>query len=117
MIEAIEERKIQQEVADIIYRNQNKGGNDNPHKETFSNDRKPSASSTLYRYRENTPNPIKQYQTRNNDLKNLNVVWYKAEVINNSNFMEVDPTEPAVNPKELSTTFIDKKLVVTSSSG
>ena len=86
-------------------------------KETFSDDRKPSASSTLYRYRENTPNPIKQYQTRNNDLKNLNVVWYKAEVINNSNFMEVDPTEPAVNPKELSTTFIDKKLVVTSSSG
>jgi hypothetical protein len=158
MIEAIEGRKFQQEVADNIFHNQN-NGNDNPHKEnlgvsvrcfeiygragargetqeynvydlihnkeTFSDDRKPSASSTLYRYKKYAETTIKQYQTKNNNLTTLNEVWYEAEAINN-NFTAVDPTKPGFNPKELSTTFIndedktvkDKtvKQVVTSSS-
>jgi hypothetical protein len=80
-------------------------------KETFSDDRKPSASSTLYRYKKNTPNPIKQYHPKDNDLKKLNKIWYEAEDIKD----DFTLVKQGSHFKELSTTFIKQKLVVTSS--
>jgi hypothetical protein len=87
-------------VYDLI---QNKG--------TFSDDKKPSAKSTLYRYKKNIV--MNQYYPKDIDLNKLNEVWYEAE--GTRNFTKVDYTEPGFHFEELSTTFIDKKLVVTSS--
>jgi hypothetical protein len=145
MIEAIENRKVEQERADTLIRNQNKGGNrenlgvsvrcfeiygranakgvtsdynvyDLIHnKETFihnknSDDKKPSASSTLYRYKKNIG--MNKYYPKNIDLKKLNKVWYEADDISKDNFTLV---KQGSHFKELSTTFIKQKLVVTSS--
>jgi hypothetical protein len=143
MIEAIENRKVEQVIADNMYRTHH--GNDNPRKEnlgvsvrcfeiygrangkgitseynvydliqnkgTFSDDKKPSAKSTLYRYKKNIG--MNQYYPKDIDLNKLNEVWYEAE--GTRNFTKVDYTEPGFHFEELSTTFIDKKLVVTSS--
>jgi hypothetical protein len=57
---------------------------------------------------------MNQYKPKDEiNLDQLNKVWYEAE--GTKKITKVDYTEPGFPFEELSTTFIDKKLVVTSS--
>jgi hypothetical protein len=75
-----------------------------------SEDKKPSEKSTLYRYRKHNID-LKKYYPKNNDLKKLNEVWYEAVDVKNNFTLD----KQGLPFKELSTTFIDNKLMVESS--